>query len=199
MKQTALVIVDVQADFCSGGALAVPDADAVIPVVNQLAGGFDLVFFTQDWHPRGHVSFASSHPGKRPFSRVSLPYGEQILWPDHCIEETPGARFHPHLRIPPTAKVIRKGTNRDTDSFSAFFENYRHTTVGLDALLREAGVREITLAGLAMDFCVLHTALDARRLGYQVTVIEAGCRGIDVDGSLAAARAQMEQAGVHRI
>jgi nicotinamidase-related amidase len=199
MKQTALVIVDVQADFCSGGALAVPDADAVIPVVNQLAGGFDLVFFTQDWHPRGHVSFASSHPGKRPFSRVSLPSGEQILWPDHCIEETPGARFHPHLRIPPTAKVVRKGTNRDTDSFSAFFENDRHTTVGLDALLREAGVREITLAGLATDFCVLNTALDARRLGYQVTVIEAGCRGIDMDGSLAAARAQMEQAGVRRI
>jgi len=198
MKQTALVIVDIQADFCPGGALAVPDADAVIPVVNQLASGLDLVFFTQDWHPPGHVSFASSHPGKAPFSRVSLPSGEQILWPDHCVAGTAGAGFHPQLRIPPMAKVIRKGTSPDLDSYSAFFENDRRTPVGLDALLREAGVREITLAGLATDFCVLHTALDARRLGYAVTVIEAGCRGIDTDGSLAAAWAQMAAAGVRR-
>jgi nicotinamidase-related amidase len=198
MNQTALVIVDIQADFCSGGALAVPDADAVIPVVNQLAGGADLLFFTQDWHPRGHVSFASSHPGKALFSRVSLPSGEQILWPDHCVEDTPGAGFYPGLNVPPTAKVVRKGTSPDTDSYSAFFENDRKTPVGLDALLREAGVREITLAGLATDFCVLHTALDARRLGYHVTVVEAGCRGIDTNGSLAAAWARMAEAGVRR-
>lgn len=195
---TALVIVDVQADFCAGGALAVPDADAVIPVVNELIAGFGLVFFTQDWHPRGHVSFASSHPGKLPFIRVSLPYGEQILWPDHCVAETPGAAFHPRLKIPPDATVVRKGTSRDQDSYSAFFENDRKTPVGLDARLREAGVGEISLVGLATDFCVLNTALDARTLGYEVTVIESGCRGIDTDGSLAAAWAQMARAGVRR-
>jgi nicotinamidase/pyrazinamidase len=195
---TALVIVDVQADFCSGGALAVPHADAVIPVVNELIAGFGLVFFTQDWHPRGHVSFASSHPGKPPFSRVSLPYGDQVLWPDHCVAESPGAGFHSQLRVPPDAKVVHKGTNPDKDSYSAFFENDRRTPVGLDALLREAGVGEIMLAGLATDFCVLNTALDARTLGYDVTVIEAGCRGIDTDGSLAAAWAQMARAGVRR-
>lgn len=195
---TALVIVDVQSDFCSGGALAVPDADAVIPVLNELIAGFGLVFFTQDWHPRGHVSFASSHHGKLPFSRISLPHGEQILWPDHCVAETHGSGFHSHLRVPPDAKVIRKGTSRYQDSYSAFFENDRKTLVGLDALLREAGVVEIFLAGLATDFCVLHTALDARTLGYDVTVIESGCRGIDTDGSLAAAWDQMAQAGVRR-
>lgn len=197
-RQTALVIVDMQADFCSGGALAVPDADAVIPVVNELIAGFGLVFFTKDWHPRGHVSFASSHAGKAPFSRVSRSYGEQILWPDHCVAETPGAGFHRQLRVPPDATVVRKGTSPDIDSYSAFFENDRKTPVGLDALLREAGVGEIVLAGLATDFCVLNTALDARTLGYEVTVVEAGCRGIDTDGSLATAWAQMEQAGVRR-
>lgn len=195
---TALVIIDVQADFCSGGALAVPDADAVIPVVNELIAGFRLVFLTQDWHPRGHVSFASSHPGKAPFSRVSLPYGDQILWRDHCVAGTPGAEFHSQLRVPPDATVVRKGTTPEKDSYSAFFENDRKTPVGLDALLREAGVGEIMLAGLATDFCVLNTALDARTLGYDVTVIEAGCRGIDTDGSLANAWAQMARAGVRR-
>ena len=195
---TALVIVDVQADFCSGGALAVPGADAVIPVVNELIAGCGLVFFTQDWHPRNHASFASSHPGKTPFSRVNLPYGEQILWPDHCVQETTGADFHRQLRVPPDAKIVRKGTHPDKDSYSAFFENDRETPVGLDALLREAAVGEIVLAGLATDFCVLNTALDARTLGYEVTVIEAGCRGIDTDGSLAAAWAQMARAGVRR-
>jgi len=196
---TALVIVDVQADFCSGGALAVPDADAVIPVVNELIAGYGLVFFTQDWHPQGHVSFASRHPGKVPFGRVSLPCGEQILWPDHCVAATPGAEFHSQLRVPPDAPIVRKGSNPDQDSYSAFFEHDRKTPVGLDALLREAGVREIVLAGLATDFCVLNTALDARRLGYDVTVVEAGCRGIDTHGSLAAAWAQMSRAGVRRV
>ena len=198
MKKTALVIVDVQADFCSGGALAVPDADAVIPVLNELIAGFGLVFLTQDWHPRGHVSFASSHPGQEPFSRVSLSHGDQILWPDHCVAETTGADFHRHLRVVPNATIVRKGTNREKDSYSAFFENDRMTPVGLDTLLREAGVGAIVLAGLATDFCVLNTSLDARSLGYDVTVIEAGCRGIDTDGSLAAAWDQMARAGVRR-
>ena len=193
---TALVIIDLQNDFCAGGALAVPGADAVLPVVNSLIAAFPRVFFTQDWHPRGHVSFASSHPDARAFSRIALPYGEQILWPDHCIAGTHGAAFHPALVIPADATVVRKGVHTGIDSYSAFFENDRTTPVGLDALLREADVCELVLAGLATDFCVLHTALDARSLGYEVTVIESGCRGIDADGSLAAAWARMERAGV---
>jgi nicotinamidase-related amidase len=194
----ALIIVDVQNDFCSGGRLAVPDADAVIPVINDLMRGFRQVFLTQDWHPCGHISFASSHPGYAPFSRMTLPSGEQVLWPDHCVENTPGAEFHPALEIPWGSTVVRKGTRRDIDSYSAFLENDRKTPVGLDALLREAGVGEIMLAGLATDFCVLHTALDARTLGYDVTVVEAACRGIDTDGSLAAAWKQMADGGVRR-
>ena len=196
--KTALVIVDVQNDFCSGGALAVPDADAVIPVVNDLMRGFSHVFLTQDWHPGGHVSFASTHPGHLPFSRMALPAGEQVLWPDHCIENTPGAQLHPSLEIPFGATVVRKGTRQEMDSYSALLENDRRTPVGLDALLRRADVGAIMLAGLATDWCVLHTALDARRLGYEVTVIESACRGIDTDGSLAAAWSRMEDAGVRR-
>jgi nicotinamidase-related amidase len=195
---TALVIVDVQHDFCSGGALAVPDADAVIPIINDLTRSFRHVFFTQDWHPRGHVSFASSHPGQAPFSPMTLPYGEQVLWPDHCIEDTPGAEFHRALEIPFGSTVVRKGTRQNIDSYSAFFENDRTTPVGLDALLREAKVGEITLAGLATDFCVLHTALDARTLGYAVTVVDAACRGIDTHGSLERAWTRMAEAGVRR-
>lgn len=195
---SAVVIIDVQNDFCSGGSLAVPDADAVIPVINELMRGFRHVFLTQDWHPLGHVSFASSHAGHVPFSRMSLPSGEQVLWPDHCIANTPGARFHPALEIPFGSPVVRKGVSRDIDSYSAFLENDRTTPVGLDALLRETGVGEIVVAGLATDFCVLHTALDARTLGYDVTVVEAGCRGIDSGGSLAAAWKQMADVGVRR-
>jgi nicotinamidase/pyrazinamidase len=196
--KTALVIVDVQNDFCSGGALAVPDADAVIPVVNDLMRGFSHVFLTQDWHPGGHVSFASTHPGHLPFSRMALPAGEQVLWPDHCIENTPGAQLHPSLEIPFGATVVRKGTRRDMDSYSAFLENDHATPVGLDALLREAHVGEIMLTGLATDYCVVHTALDARSLGYEVAVIESGCRGIDLEGSVADAWSRMESAGVRR-
>lgn len=195
---TAVVIVDVQNDFCAGGALAVPDADAVIPLANDMMRGFRHVFLTQDWHPRGHVSFASSHPGHLPFGRMMLPSGEQELWPDHCVENTRGAAFHPALDIPFGSTVVRKGTRRDVDSYSAFFENDRTTPVGLEALLRVAEVGEVVLAGLATDFCVLHTALDARMLGYEVTVIESACRGIDVDGSLAAAWKRMIDVGVRR-
>ncbi|MFM7035423.1 MAG: bifunctional nicotinamidase/pyrazinamidase [Planctomycetia bacterium] len=198
MPNTALVIIDVQNDFCSGGALAVPHAEAILPVVNSLIRDCRRVFFTQDWHPRGHVSFASSHPGQHPFSRITVPYGEQVLWPDHCVENTAGAAFHPALELPPDATVIRKGTQRDIDSYSAFLENDRKTALGLDTLLRQADVGELMLAGLATDFCVLHTALDARTLGYEVTVVESGCRGIDAEGSLAAAWTQMAEAGVRR-
>ncbi len=195
---TALLIIDVQNDFCSGGPLAVPDAEAILPVVNSLIRDFPRVFFTQDWHPRGHVSFASSHPGQHPFSRITMPYGEQVLWPDHCVQDTAGAAFHPGLDIPPDATVIRKGIHMDIDSYSAFLANERQTPLGLDALLRRADVGAIMLAGLATDFCVLHTALDARTLGYDVTVIDSACRGIDAEGSLAAAWLQMAQAGVRR-
>ncbi len=195
---TALVIIDVQNDFCSGGALAVPNADSVIPVINRLMPSFRHVFLTQDWHPEGHVSFASSHPGHLPFNRMTLPYGEQILWPDHCVEGTRGAQFHPGLEIPSGSTVVRKGTCKDIDSYSAFLENDHTTLVGLDALLREANVRAIVLAGLATDFCVLYSALDARKLGYEVTVVETACRGIDTEGSLAAAWIRMTDVGVRR-
>jgi nicotinamidase/pyrazinamidase len=195
---TALVIIDVQNDFCSGGALAVPNADSVIPVINRLMPSFRHVFLTQDWHPEGHVSFASSHPGHLPFNRMTLPYGEQILWPDHCVEGTRGAQFHPGLEIPSGSTVVRKGTCKDIDSYSAFLENDHTTPVGLDALLREANVHAIVLAGLATDFCVLYSALDARKLGYDVTVVETACRGIDTEGSLAAAWIRMTDVGVRR-
>lgn len=198
MKTTAFVLVDIQTDFCCGGALAVPDADAILPVVNGLMRDFRRIILTQDWHPPGHVSFASSHPGQRPFDRIALPYGEEILWPDHCVAGTSGAAFTPGLNLPPKATVLRKGIHAGIDSYSAFLENDRRTPVGLDALLRETGVGEIVLAGLATDYCVLHTALDARTLGYEVTVVESGCRGIDAHGSLADAWMQMTRAGVRR-
>jgi nicotinamidase-related amidase len=196
---SALVVIDVQNDFCTGGPLAVPDAEAVMPVVNALLPQFAHVIFTQDWHPAGHVSFASSHAGLEPLSRIMLPGGgEQMLWPDHCIADTPGADFPLALRLPAGRLVVRKGVRRDIDSYSAFFENDHQTPVGLDRLLRSRGVDDLVLVGLATDFCVLRTAVDARRLGYATTVIEAGCRGIDVGGSLADAWARMLQAGVTR-
>jgi nicotinamidase/pyrazinamidase len=198
MQPAALVIIDVQKDFCAGGPLAVPDAEAILPTVNRLIDQHPQVVLTQDWHPQGHVSFASSHPGRQPFTSISLPYGDKTLWPDHCVAGTPGADFHPGLRIPPAATIIRKGTRGHVDSYSAFFENDRTTPVGLDDLLRSWGALEIVLAGLATDYCVLHTALDARGLGYAVTVVEAGCRGIDHDGSLVAAWERMTAAGVRR-
>jgi nicotinamidase/pyrazinamidase len=222
MTTRALVIVDVQNDFCRGGALPVPDATAILPEVNRLAEDFPHVFLTQDWHPPGHVSFASAHPGRRPFDRVMLPDppgGERILWPDHCIAGTPGAAFHPGLHVPAAACIVRKGMRRDIDGYSAFADGssaFAHSSsafadsssahaaadaaiaAGLDALLRAAGVRAVTVVGLAADYCVMHTALDARHLGYEVTVIEAACRGIDADGSLAAAWRRLATAGVRR-
>jgi nicotinamidase/pyrazinamidase len=190
-----LVVIDVQNDFCPRGALAVADGDAVVPVVNRLARRFGHVLLTQDWHPRGHRSFASAHAGRKPFESTRLPYGEQTLWPDHCVQGTAGAAFHPALDIPHAELVIRKGYRRDIDSYSAFFENDRATPTGLAGYLRERALSHVYLCGLAMDFCVNYSALDARALGFEVTVIEAACRGIDLAGSLAAARAGMIGAG----
>ena len=202
MNAAVLIVIDIQNDFCSGGPLAVPDAEAVLPVVNGLMREFQRVILTQDWHPAKHISFASSHPGRAAFDRITLPYGDQVLWPDHCVMETPGAAFHPELDIPAGSTVVRKGVRGHIDSYSAFFENDRETPVGLDAMLRAAGVtaaHELVLVGLATDYCVLHTALDARRLGYRVAVIESGCRGIDLDGSVANAWHEMARAGVRRV
>ncbi|QOZ36053.1 bifunctional nicotinamidase/pyrazinamidase [Bradyrhizobium sp. CCBAU 53421] len=191
-----LLIIDVQNDFCPGGALAVAGGDAVVPVVNRLAAGFDHVVLTQDWHPAGHSSFATSHPGAAPFSAIAMPYGEQTLWPDHCIQGTAGAAFHPELATERAELVIRKGFRAAIDSYSAFFENDRTTPTGLAGYLRERGLKRVVMAGLATDFCVQYSALDARRLGFETTVVLAGCRAIDLGGSLASATAAMLEAGV---
>jgi nicotinamidase/pyrazinamidase len=194
-----LIVVDVQNDFCPGGALAVPHGDEVVPLVNRLAARFRNVVLTQDWHPSGHLSFASSHPGKRPYETIAAPYGPQVLWPDHCVQGTPGAAFHPALDIPHAALVVRKGLHRDIDSYSAFYENDRTTPTGLVGYLRERGLTRVFLAGLAFDFCVRYSAEDARREGFAVFVIEDACRGIDIQGSVAATHASFAAAGVNRL
>jgi len=194
-----LLIIDVQNDFCPGGALAVADGDAVVPIINRLAERFDHVVLTQDWHPSRHSSFATAHPGSAPFETITMPYGQQTLWPDHCVQGTPGAAFHPQLATERAELVIRKGFRPDIDSYSAFYENDRHTPTGLAGYLRERGLRRVFLAGLATDFCVHYSAVDARRLGFDTVVIEAGCRAIDLAGSLDAARAAMAEAGVQRV
>ncbi|MVT71119.1 bifunctional nicotinamidase/pyrazinamidase [Bradyrhizobium pachyrhizi] len=193
------LVIDVQNDFCPGGALAVADGDAVVPVVNRLAERFDHVVLTQDWHPAGHSSFATSHPGAAPFSEIAMPYGPQTLWPDHCIQGTAGAAFHPDLAIERAELVIRKGFRTAIDSYSAFFENDRKTPTGLAGYLRERGFRRVVMAGLATDYCVQYSALDARRLGFETTVVLAGCRAIDLGGSLAVATAAMREAGVELV
>ncbi|MGY6410862.1 MAG: bifunctional nicotinamidase/pyrazinamidase [Alkalilacustris sp.] len=192
----ALLIIDVQNDFCPGGALAVPGGDAVVPGINALMDDFATVVLTQDWHPAGHSSFASQHPGRAPMEVVQAAYGAQVLWPDHCVQGTKGAAFHPDLRTDPAQLVLRKGFRPDIDSYSAFFENDRTTPTGLEGYLRGRGVERVTLVGLATDFCVHFSAVDAARLGFGVTVREELCRGIDADGSLAASRAAMRAAGV---
>jgi nicotinamidase/pyrazinamidase len=194
-----LLIIDVQNDFCAGGALAVPDGDAVVPVINRLSERFAHIALTQDWHPTGHSSFATTHPGRGPFELVTMPYGEQTLWPDHCVQGTPGVGFHPQLNTQRAELVIRKGFRPDIDSYSAFYENDRRTPTGLAGYLRERGFRRVFLAGLATDFCVFYSAADARRLGFNVVLIEQGCRGIDLNGSLDAAWAAMAEAGVQRV
>jgi nicotinamidase/pyrazinamidase len=194
-----LLIIDVQNDFCPGGALAVADGDAVVPVINRLAQRFDHVVLTQDWHPTGHSSFATSHAGSAPFETIAMPYGPQTLWPDHCVQGTPGAAFHPQLMTEKAELVIRKGFRPAIDSYSAFFENDRTTPTGLSGYLRERGLKRVFMAGLATDFCVNYSALDARRLGFDTVVVGSACRAIDLAGSLAAAQAAMAAAGVQAI
>jgi nicotinamidase/pyrazinamidase len=192
----ALIVIDVQNDFCPGGALAVADGDRVIPRINAMMDDFAVRVLTQDWHPANHASFAANHPGTAPFSMMQMPYGPQVLWPTHCVIGTAGAAFHKDLRTDPADMVIRKGFRAPIDSYSAFFENDRATPTGLHGYLRSRGVTTLTLAGLATDYCVAYSALDAARLGYEVTVDLVACRAIDLNGSLADAMAQMRGAGV---
>lgn len=195
----ALIVVDVQVGFLPGGALPVPQGDAVVPVINRLAQRYELVVLTQDWHPPGHLSFASAHPGRRPFETVELAYGPQVLWPDHCVMDSADAAFAPGLAIPHAQAIIRKGCRREVDSYSGFLEADRTTRTGLDGYLASRGVRRVHICGLATDFCVAWTALDARRFGFAAAVIEDACRGIDLDGSLGRAWAEMAAAGVQRL
>lgn len=192
----ALIVIDVQNDFCPGGALAVAGGDEIIGRINGLMDDFPTVVFTQDWHPADHASFAANHPGAAPFSLTQMPYGPQVLWPTHCVQGTGGAAFHPGLRTDPAQLVIRKGFRPQIDSYSAFFENDQSTPTGLDGYLRSRGVTRLTLVGLATDYCVAYSALDAVRLGFTATVLEGACRAIDLDGSLADARDKMRAVGV---
>ncbi len=196
MPASALIVIDVQRDFCPGGALAVPKGDEVVPPINRLIAAFDHVLLTQDWHPPAHSSFASSHAGRAPFSTLAMPYGEQTLWPDHCVQGTAGAEFHRDLVWSKAELVVRKGFRAAIDSYSAFFENDRTTPTGLGGYLRERGLTRLVMAGLATDFCVAYSALDAARLGFEVTVVLDACRAIDLAGSLKAAEEAMRAAGV---
>lgn len=192
----ALIVIDVQNDFCPGGALAVAGGDEIIARINGLMGDFATVVLTQDWHPLDHTSFSANHPGADPFSLTEMPYGPQVLWPVHCVQGTVGAAFHPALNTDPAHLVIRKGFRVGIDSYSAFFENDKSTATGLHGYLQERGARKLTLVGLATDYCVAYSALDAARLGYRVTLLEGACRAIDLNGSLATARADTRAAGV---
>jgi len=191
-----LLVVDVQNDFCPGGRLAVPRGDEVVPVIARLADLFEHVALTQDWHPPNHGSFASSHPGREPYETIDMPYGRQVLWPDHCVQGSRGAAFHPGLDTDRAEIVIRKGFRREIDSYSAFFENDHKTATGLAGYLRDRGIRRLVLCGLATDFCVGWSALDARRLGFEAVVVEDATRAIDLEGSLDRANEEMRQAGV---
>lgn len=191
----ALIVIDVQNDFCPGGALAVPGGDEIVPLINSMMPDFDSVILTQDWHPAGHSSFASSHAGKAPFETTEMPYGTQFLWPDHCVQGLNGAAFHPKLRTDGDL-VIRKGYRPEIDSYSAFFENDQTTPTGLQGYLNERGINDLTMVGLATDFCVAFSALDAARLGFRVKVDLSACRAIDMDASLDKAFKNMANAGV---
>jgi nicotinamidase/pyrazinamidase len=192
----ALIVIDVQNDFCPGGALAVAEGDRIISRINGLMDDFATVVLTQDWHPADHASFAANHPGAAPFSLVTMPYGPQVLWPTHCVQGTPGAAFHPALRTDPAQLIVRKGFRPGIDSYSAFFENDHSTATGLDGYLRSRGVTDLTFVGLATDYCVAYSALDAAGLGFRACVLEGATRAIDLNGSLAEARAKMRAAGV---
>ena len=195
----ALVVIDPQNDFCPGGALAVADGDSIMQPINAMMGAFDLVILTQDWHPQGHSSFASSHDGAAPFSLTEMPYGPQVLWPDHCIQGSDGAAFHPALDTVRADAVIRKGSNPAVDSYSAFFENDKATATGLAGLLRDRGCTDLTMVGLATDYCVAWSALDGVANGFRVEVRLPACRAIDLDGSLDTSLANMRAAGVELV
>jgi len=194
-----LLVTDVQNDFLPGGRLAVPNGEAIVPVINTLSRCFAHVALTQDWHAPEHLSFASSHPGRIPFDMIELSYGQQVLWPDHCVQGTAGAQFSPALAVPHAELIIRKGYRREIDSYSAFCEADGKTLTGLAGYLRERGFTRVFLVGLATDFCVAYSAVDARRAGFEAVVIEDACRAIDTFGSLAAALSRMEAAGVARV
>lgn len=195
----ALIVIDVQNDFCPGGALAVAEGDTIVPRINSLMQEFDIRVLTQDWHPADHMSFAENHPNAPAYSVIEMPYGPQVLWPTHCVQGGRGAEFHHSLATNPADMIIRKGFRPAIDSYSAFFENDHLTPTGLEGYLRTRGVTKITLVGLATDFCVAYSALDAARLGFGVTVLEGACRAIDLNGSLEKTRALMQAAGVHLI
>jgi len=194
--QDVLLVIDLQNDFCPGGALAVADGDAVLNPIHRLAPKFDHIVLTQDWHSPGHSSFASAHAGKKPFEQIKMEYGMQTLWPDHCIQGSKGAEFHPALRLPQAELILRKGFRPHIDSYSAFFENDRSTATGLAGYLRERNLIRVCLVGLAYDFCVGYSALDARRLGFEAIVLRDACRAIDLNGSVAGIEVQFAQAGV---
>ena len=192
----ALIVIDVQNDFCPGGALAVSGGDEIISRINGLMAEYQTVVLTQDWHPANHSSFADNHPGAEPFSMIEMPYGPQVLWPAHCVQGSEGAELHWTLRTDPAQLIVRKGFRPEIDSYSAFFENDHVTATGLEGYLRSRGVKAVTLVGLATDYCVAYSALDAARLGFGVTVLEGATRAIDLNGSLAEARDKMRAAGV---
>jgi nicotinamidase/pyrazinamidase len=194
-----LLVVDVQNDFCPGGRLAVPHGDEVVALVNRLGGRFRHVVLTQDWHPSGHKSFASANPGRQPFETVAFAYGPQVLWPDHCVQGTPGAQFHDGLQLPHAELVLRKGYRRDIDSYSAFYENDHTTPTGLAGYLRERGLARVFVVGLALDFCVRYSAEDAHRCGFEVVVVEDACRGIDMGGSMHAAHQAFARLSIPRM
>lgn len=196
---TALLIVDAQYGFMSGGGLPVADGEAIVPVINRIVNRFANIVLTQDWHPQDHVSFAANHPGRQPFETIELPYGPQVLWPTHCVQGTRDAALHDDLRVDRAQLIIRKGFRPGIDSYSAFVEADRKTTTGLEAYLKARGIRALHICGLATDYCVAWSALDARAAGFEATVIEDACRAIDLEGSLAQAWADMEAAGVGRI
>jgi nicotinamidase/pyrazinamidase len=191
-----LLVVDIQNDFCPGGALGVPDGDAVIAPIHRIAPCFRHIILTQDWHPADHTSFAAAHPGKQPFESVQMPYGEQTLWPPHCVQGSKGADFHPALHLPQAELILRKGYRRDVDSYSAFFENDRTTATGLAGYLRERELSRVFLAGLAYDYCVTYSAMDARRLGLPVIVLRDACRAIALGDSVARTESQFAESGV---
>ena len=197
--KTALLVIDVQNDFCPAGALEVAGGNEIVPYINEEMVKYDCVVLTQDWHPKGHSSFATSHEGKNPLELIKMPYGDQVLWPDHCVQGSKGAEFHPDLNIEQANAIIRKGSNPFIDSYSAFFENDRKTPTGLDGYLKSLEIEKINLVGLATDFCVNYSAQDAANLGYKVSVLEKMCRAIDLNGSLAAAKSEMQDCGVEFI